>query len=95
MDQCSLCGEYNSLAAQFQDPAERLKRAELKQEFLDFELPQGNCFEERLVLICADPPAVPAVLLIVDVTGDKFYLDAVKSGVQAAIEGMELCNISC
>lgn len=36
---------------------------------------------------CADQPALPALLILVDVTGDKAYLDAVKSGVQAAFEG--------
>lgn len=85
--QCSLCTEYNSLSEQYKDPAGRLERAELNSDFLDFELTQGRPYDVHRMLTSADQPAVPAVLLVVDVTGDKAYLDVVKSGVQAALEG--------
>lgn len=88
--QCSLCQEESKLPDAYADAAVRLELAELNRDFVDFELSTGTAMSTRAhktEMLFSDEPAVPAVLFVVDVTGDKAYLDALKSGLLAAMEG--------
>mmetsp|Transcript_27301 Transcript_27301/g.44464 ORF Transcript_27301/g.44464 Transcript_27301/m.44464 type:complete len:727 (-) Transcript_27301:204-2384(-) len=83
---CSLCGQGNTITERYANQSIRTKLAELNDPVYEIELPITPEDENQPLQELANQG--PIFVAVVDLTGSEEFLELVKSGLLAALEGV-------